>query len=69
MALGSCGPGRDTGDTIKIGEFASLTGATASFGTASHNGAVMVIDAVNASGGVLGKKVKLITQGRPVEAG
>ena len=61
LALGSCGGG-DTGDTIKIGEFASLTGATASFGTSSHNGAVMVIDAVNASGGVLGKKVKLITQ-------
>jgi len=61
LTLGGCGGG-DSGDTIKIGEFASLTGATASFGTSSHNGSIMVIDAANASGGVLGKKIKLITQ-------
>ena len=50
------------GDTINIGEFASLTGATASFGTASNNGATMVIDAANASGGVLGKKINFIIE-------
>ena len=71
FALVGCGGGADSGDTIKIGEFASLTGATASFGTASHNGAIMVIDAANAAGGVLGKKIKLITeddQSKPGEA-
>ena len=73
LGLTGCGGGRsaDSGDTIKIGEFASLTGATASFGTASHNGATMVIDAANAAGGVLGKKIKLITeddQSKPGEA-
>ena len=60
-----------SGDTIKIGEYACLTGQTASFGTASHNGAIMVIDETNASGGVLGKKIKLITeddQSKPGEA-
>ncbi len=70
LVISGCG-GADTGDTIKIGEFASLTGATASFGTASHNGAIMVIDAANAAGGVLGKKIKLITeddQSKPGEA-
>ena len=70
--LGVAGCGKaDSGDTIKIGEFASLTGATASFGTASHNGAIMVIDAANAAGGVLGKKIALITeddQSKPGEA-
>ena len=70
--LGVAGCGKaDSGDTIKIGEFASLTGATASFGTASHNGAIMVIDAANAVGGVLGKKIALITeddQSKPGEA-
>ncbi len=71
--LAGCGGNgsADSGDTIKIGEFASLTGATASFGTASHNGAIMVIDGANAAGGVLGKKIKLITeddQSKPGEA-
>jgi branched-chain amino acid transport system substrate-binding protein len=59
------------GDTVKIGEYACLTGLTASFGTASHNGAVLVIDEANAKGGVLGKKIKLITeddQSKPGEA-
>lgn len=63
--------GSADGDTIKIGEFASLTGQTASFGTASHNGAIMAIDEANAAGGILGKKIKLITeddQSKPGEA-
>jgi len=72
LGLAGCSKGGgDDADTIKIGEFASLTGATASFGTASHNGAIMVIDAANAAGGVLGKKIKLITeddQSKPGEA-
>ncbi len=63
--------GSSSGDMIKIGEFTCLTGQTASFGTASHNGAIMVIDEANANGGVLGKKIKLITeddQSKPGEA-
>ena len=64
LGLTGCNKGGSAADgkTIKIGEFASLTGATASFGNASHNGAVMVIDAANASGGILGKKINLITE-------
>jgi len=60
-----------SGDTIKIGEYACLTGATASFGTASHQGAQMVVDDTNAAGGILGKKIQLITeddQSKPGEA-
>ncbi|MBA2241315.1 MAG: ABC transporter substrate-binding protein [Chthoniobacterales bacterium] len=71
VGLAGCdgGGSAGSGDTIKIGEFASLTGATASFGTASHNGAIMVIDAANAAGGVLGKKIKLITEDDQSKAG
>ena len=47
-------------DTIKVGEFASLTGSEASFGQASHKGTQLGIDEVNAAGGVLGKKIDLV---------
>src|SRR5712671_3262932 len=47
---------------IPVGEFASLTGGSASFGQSSHKGTALAIDELNASGGVLGKKFKLITE-------
>lgn len=50
-----------TGD-IMIGEYASLTGGTATFGTSSHNGAQLAIDEVNAAGGINGRKLKLVTE-------
>ena len=56
---------------IPVGEFASLTGATASFGQSSHKGTQMAFDEINAAGGVLGKQLRLITeddQSRPGEA-
>jgi branched-chain amino acid transport system substrate-binding protein len=76
LALAGCNKienasGADTGDAIRIGEYACLTGQTASFGTASHQGAQMAIDNANAAGGVLGRKIKLITeddQSKPGEA-
>jgi branched-chain amino acid transport system substrate-binding protein len=49
-------------DEIKVGEFASLTGGSASFGQSSHKGTALAIDEINAGGGVLGKKLKLITE-------
>lgn len=58
-------------DEIVIGEFASLTGATASFGQSAHKGVRMAVDETNAVGGVLGKKVRLVTeddQSKPGEA-
>ena len=56
---------------IKIGEYASLTGGTATFGQSSHKGTQLAIDELNAAGGVLGKKLTLITeddQSKPEEA-
>lgn len=76
LALAGCHKSEDAdgsagSNLIKIGEYACLTGQTASFGTASHQGAQMVIDDANAVGGILGKKIKLITeddQSQPGEA-
>ena len=49
-------------DEIPVGEFASLTGGSASFGQSSHKGTQLAIDEANAAGGVLGKKLKLIAE-------
>jgi branched-chain amino acid transport system substrate-binding protein len=49
-------------DTIKIGEYASLTGKEAAFGQSSHKGTQLAIDELNAAGGVLGKQVELVTE-------
>lgn len=49
-------------EEIVVGEFASLTGGSASFGQSSHKGTQLAIDELNAAGGVLGKKIKLITE-------
>ena len=46
--------------TIKVGEFASLTGKEATFGTSSHEGTLLAVEEVNAAGGVLGKKLQLV---------
>jgi branched-chain amino acid transport system substrate-binding protein len=51
---------QDSGSEIRIGEFASLTGKEAAFGRSSHNGTILAVEEINAAGGVLGKKLKLI---------
>jgi branched-chain amino acid transport system substrate-binding protein len=73
LLLAGCdkGGGGASGDSIPIGEYACLTGLTASFGTAAHNGTTLVMEKANANGGVLGKKIRLITeddQSKPGEA-
>ncbi len=59
-----CKPPADTagGKTIKVGEFASLTGKEATFGISSHEGTLMAIEEINAAGGVLGQKLELLTE-------
>jgi branched-chain amino acid transport system substrate-binding protein len=56
-------------DEIPVGEYASLTGGSASFGQSSHKGTALAIDEINAAGGVLGKKIKLITEDDQSQAG
>jgi branched-chain amino acid transport system substrate-binding protein len=62
--------GGDAGEIV-IGEYGSLTGATATFGTSTKNGIDMAIAEINAAGGVLGRQVRVIIeddQGLPQEA-
>lgn len=56
---------------IKIGEYGSLTGSTATFGISSKNGIELFIDKLNAQGGVGGQKLHVIVeddQSKPEEA-
>jgi branched-chain amino acid transport system substrate-binding protein len=69
LALLACPPESETGggaaaggSDILVGEFGSLTGMQATFGTSTHNGIMMAIDEVNARGGVNGRKIKVITE-------
>ena len=58
-------------ESIKVGEFASLTGKEAAFGQSSHKGVVLAIEEINAAGGVLGRKLELVSednQSRPGES-
>jgi branched-chain amino acid transport system substrate-binding protein len=65
-------PPSGTGDgsgVIKVGEFASLTGSEATFGQSSHQGTALAIDDLNAAGGVLGRKIQLLTEDDQSQAG
>ncbi len=56
---------------ILIGEFSSLTGTTATFGKSTHNGILLAVEEINNAGGILNKKIRLITedtQSKPEEA-
>lgn len=66
----ACGPSQKS-DEILIGEYSSLTGTTATFGLSTHRGLLLAVEDVNSSGGVLGRKIKLLTedtQSKPEEA-
>jgi branched-chain amino acid transport system substrate-binding protein len=67
LALGACS--RQASDTIKIGEFASLTGKEAAFGQSSHKGTQLAIEEANAAGGVLGKMLELVTEDNQSKSG
>lgn len=55
--------------TIKVGEYASLTGKEAAFGESSHRGTVLAIEEANAAGGVLGRKIELISEDNQTKTG
>jgi branched-chain amino acid transport system substrate-binding protein len=44
---------------IPIGEYASMTGDTATFGQSSHKGSQMAVDEINDGGGINGRKLEL----------
>lgn len=58
-------------DEIRVGEFGSLTGTTATFGISTKNAIDLAIEEVNAAGGINGTTLRVIVeddQGRPEEA-
>jgi branched-chain amino acid transport system substrate-binding protein len=66
----SCGGG-ETSNEILIGQYSSMTGTTATYGQSSTRASQIAVDEVNAAGGVLGKKIKMLiedTQSKPEEA-
>ena len=71
LLLAGCNGGGDIANEIVIGEYGSLTGEDATFGTSTRNGIDIAVDEVNKAGGVLGKTIRVIVeddQGRPEEA-
>ncbi len=64
VLLGLSGCKKQQGETseIVVGEYGSLSGSNAVFGQGTHNGIELAVDQVNAAGGLLGKKVRLVTE-------
>src|SRR5262245_60556879 len=59
-----------TGDIV-VGMYGSLTGDGASFGQSSKEGADLAVEEVNAAGGVMGRKIRILhedDQSKPEEA-
>jgi branched-chain amino acid transport system substrate-binding protein len=57
----SCQPKGAKSDTIKIGSFGSLSGDQAVWGQADIQGQKLTVEQINQAGGILGKKLELIT--------
>ena len=56
------GGNKQEGDTIKIGVNLELSGGVAAYGNAEKNGVELAVEQINADGGILGKKVKLVVK-------
>src|SRR5258707_7086136 len=76
VLLAACQPGRESQTAapaadIPVGVYAALSGGEASFGQATVQGVKLAAEEINASGGVLGKKIRLVIeddQGKAEEA-
>ena len=71
LCLWLAGCTKNSADEIVVGEYASLTGGTATFGKSSNAGVQLAAEEINASGGLLGKKLRVVVeddQSKPEEA-
>src|SRR5712692_9084430 len=50
-----------TGEVL-VGEYGSLTGPQATFGTSTHEGITLAMEEINAAGGVNGRKIAVKTE-------
>jgi branched-chain amino acid transport system substrate-binding protein len=69
LAAVGCKKSGSDSDAIRVGEYASLTGREATFGISSHEGTLMAIEEINAAGGVLGRRLELLTEDTQCKAG
>ena len=60
MSFAACQK-KESGNTLKVGVLAPLTGDVAEYGNAVNNGLCLYVEELNARGGVNGKKIELIT--------
>jgi branched-chain amino acid transport system substrate-binding protein len=70
LGVMGCAGGGDKQE-ILIGEYSSLTGTAATFGTSTHKGAMLAVEEANNAGGIIGRQIKLLTedtQSKPEEA-
>jgi branched-chain amino acid transport system substrate-binding protein len=58
---GTSGGSASGATEVVIGHYASMTGSTAHFGQDTDRGVRLAIDEANAKGGVLGKKIRVVT--------
>jgi branched-chain amino acid transport system substrate-binding protein len=58
---GSAGAGKTEAREIVIGHYASMTGSTAHFGQDTDKAARLAVDQLNEAGGVIGRKLKIVT--------
>jgi branched-chain amino acid transport system substrate-binding protein len=56
-------------EEIKIGEVNPISGAIGQYGTTCHQGIQLAIEQANQNGGVLGKKIQLLTEDNQSRAG
>jgi branched-chain amino acid transport system substrate-binding protein len=56
-------------DPIKVGEFACLTGKDATFGQSQHKGILLALEEINATGGVLGRPLEVISEDNQSKSG
>jgi branched-chain amino acid transport system substrate-binding protein len=62
---------KKSGNEIVVGQYGSMTGSEATFGQSTDEGIRLAVEEINESGGIKGKKVKLVTmddQGKAEEA-
>ena len=67
LILTACRPGREaqTADTtgdIPVGVYGALTGDQAAFGTSTVHGVQLAADEINAAGGLLGRRIRLVVE-------
>jgi branched-chain amino acid transport system substrate-binding protein len=63
------GMGVNAQDILKIGEVNPMTGAIGQYGTTCHQGIQLAVDQANSAGGVLGKRIVLLTEDNQSQAG